>query len=346
MAVIILADDGVPFDGTSPDTGPLGGAEAAVIGLLEGLAARGHTVTAYTRCAQPVAVRGVAWRSLGDGLPRSADLYIANRAHHLIAACPGARRQMFWVHNPASYLLKLRYLLPLWRVKPVIVFSGAYHARTYPAWAPAGGRKIVPYGLPDVFRQDKTERSPPAPVAIFTSNPLRGLDGLLDLWADHIHPALPQARFLVHSGLGTYRGGADRHRAAMEAVLAKAQSLTAKGVICRDPLPRAALIPVLKAARLMLYSGDVGETFCLAVGEAQALGLPAVVRPIGSLPERVRDGQTGFVAADDAAMAARAIALLSDDALWSAQHRAALAFQGGWGWDQAAAEIETLLMAR
>ncbi|KJV08570.1 hypothetical protein VZ95_16960 [Elstera litoralis] len=343
MAEIVLADDGVPFDGTSPDTGPLGGAEAAVVGLLEALAARGHRVTGVTRCAAPVMVRGVQWRPLGDGLPRSADLYIANRAHHLIAACPGATRQMFWIHNPATYLLKPRYLWPLWRVKPAIVFSGAYHASTYPAWAPAGERLIIPYGLPEVFRTDKAERAPPAPLAIFTSNPLRGLDGLLDLWADHIHPALPQARFLVHSGLGTYRGGADRHRAAIEAVLAKAQSLAGKGVMCRDPLPRAELIPVLKAARLMLYSGDVGETFCLAVGEAQALGLPAVVRPIGSLPERVRDGETGFVAADDSAMAARARALLSDDDLWQRQHRAALALQGNWGWDSAAAKVETLL---
>lgn len=346
MAAIVLADDGVPFDGTSPETGPLGGAEAAVVGLLEALAARGHRVAAFTRCPSPVSVRGVDWHPLAQGLPPSADLYIANRSHHLIAACPGARRQMFWIHNPAGYLLKPRYLWPLWRVKPAIVFSGAYHASTYPAWAPAGARRIIPYGLPEVFRTDRADRAPPPPVAIFTSNPLRGLDGLLDLWAEQIHPALPQARFIVHSGLGTYRGGADRHRTAIEAVLAKAHRLADKGVLCRDPLPRADLIPVLKAARLMLYSGDVGETFCLAVGEAQALGLPAVVRPIGSLPERVRDGETGFVAVDDAAMAARAVALLSDDSLWQRQHRAALALQGAWGWDQAAAEVETLLERR
>lgn len=346
MAQILITDDGVSFDGTSPDTGPLGGAEAAVVGLVEALAARGHVVTALTRCSAPVTVRGVHWAPIAGGIPESADLYIANRSHHLIAACPQAKRRMFWIHNPAGYLLKPRYLWPLWRKKPVIVFSGAYHASTYPAWAPSGGRKIVPYGLPEVFRADKTERPPPAPVAVFTSNPLRGLEALLDLWATRIHPVMPEARFLIHAGLGTYRGGADRHRVAIEAALAKADSLADKGVIRRDPLPRAELIPVLKAARLMFYAGDVGETFCLAVAEAQALGLPAVVRPIGSLAERVRDGQTGFVAQDDAAMAARALDLLRDDALWSAQHRAALSEQGNWGWDQAAAEIEALLERR
>lgn len=343
MARILLTDDGIPFDGTSPDTGPLGGAEGAVVGLLEALAARGHTVTALTRCSASVTVRGVAWQPITKGIPSSADLYIANRSHHLIAACPHAVRRVFWVHNPASYLLKARYLWPLWRWQPTILFSGAYHASTYPAWAPAGGRKIIAYGLAAGFRADKTPRPPPPPVAIFTSNPLRGLDRLLDLWATRVHPYLPQAQFLIHSGTATYQGAADRHRDAIRTVLAKAQGMAAQGVICRDPLPRAALIPVLRAARVMLYGGDRNETFCFAVAEAQALGVPAVVGNIGSLPERVYDGETGFVAVDDAAMAHHTLTLLSDDTLWSAQHCAALARQGNWGWDEVAADLETEL---
>jgi glycosyltransferase involved in cell wall biosynthesis len=46
----------------------------------------------------------------------------------------------------------------------------------------------------------------------------------------------------------------------------------------------------------MLYGGHRVEAFCLAVAEAQALGVPAVVRPIAAMPERVRDGITGFIA--------------------------------------------------
>ena len=66
----------------------------------------------------------------------------------------------------------------------------------------------------------------------------------------------------------------------------------------------------------MLYRGDPGETFCLALAEAQAMGLPAVVKPLGSTPERVIDGVTGRVAEDDDGFAAAAVALLRDDNLW------------------------------
>ena len=96
----------------------------------------------------------------------------------------------------------------------------------------------------------------------------------------------------------------------------------------------------MRRARVMLYGGHRVEAFCLAVAEAQALGVPAVVRPIAALPERVRDGVTGFLAHDDEAFARRAVALLTDDGLWRAQHEASLRLQQGWSWDEMAARFE------
>ena len=55
----------------------------------------------------------------------------------------------------------------------------------------------------------------------------------------------------------------------------------------------------------------------------------------------MRDGVTGFVAPDDETFARRAIALLTDDGLWRAQHEAALRLQQGWSWDEMAARFET-----
>src|SRR5262249_56634647 len=105
-------------------------------------------------------------------------------------------------------------------------------------------------------------------------------------------------------------------------------------------VPMAELAGKLRAARVMLYRGDVNETFCLAVAEAQALGLPAVVTPLGSLPERVQDGVTGTVASDDDTFVAAAVALLTDDTLWQIRHQAAIARQKGISWDEVAARFE------
>ena len=53
MAHIVMADDGIAFDGTSAEAGPLGGAETAFVALAEALAARGHRVEARSHCRAP-----------------------------------------------------------------------------------------------------------------------------------------------------------------------------------------------------------------------------------------------------------------------------------------------------
>ena len=191
MADIVMTDDGIEFDGASLDQGPLGGAETAFVSMALALSARGHRVRVWNRCAAPMESDGVAWAPLPEGLPETCDLYIANRSDKLLRLVKGAKRTIFWIHNPASYLLKYRYLWKLWYRRPTIVFSGAYHAESYPSWAPDGGRVVVPYGISEVFRTITRDDVPPPPRAIFTSSPLRGLDWLLDVWRDRIRPACP-----------------------------------------------------------------------------------------------------------------------------------------------------------
>lgn len=342
MAHIVLSDAGIAFDGTTPRTRPLGGAEGAFVALAEALAARGHRVEVRNACAAPVDVAGVAWRPLAEGFPAACDLHIANRSDKLLRALPGARRTAFWVHNPCRYLLKARYLWKLAVTRPVIVCLGAYHLSTLPAWVPDGGRVVIPHGLPDTFLH-AAPREPPAPRAVFTSNPLRGLDWLLDRWERDIRPQVPEAGLDLYCGPGVYGSVGDRKADEMRRVLDRARALAGAGVVLHEPLPREALAAVLQEARVMLYPGDLNETFCFAVAEAQALGLPAVVLNQGALPERVRSGGTGFVAADDTAFVSDAVRLLRDDALWRKLHRAALAEQRSWTWNDAAAAFERLL---
>ncbi len=337
-AFVVMADDGIAFDGAAAASGPLGGAETAFVALAEALAARGHRVAAYSNCRAPLDHNGVRWAPLAGGVPDRCDLYIGNRGHRVIGLSR-PRRRLFWLHNPGGYLRKPRFALRLARYRPLLVTSGAYHRATIPAWLPSGGRVVIPYGVLDRFRR-AAEREPPPPHAVFTSNPLRGLGWLLDLWTQRIAPAVPGAELHIYAGPAVY--GQTRNP-AMAAVLDRAAALGARGVRLHAPVGREALAGVLAASRVMLYRGDPGETFCLALAEAQAMGVPAVVQPRGAVAERVVDGETGRVAADDAAFAAAAIAALADDALWRRWHRAALARQRGLGWDEVAARFEMLI---
>lgn len=339
MARIVMADDGIAFDGRTLDERPLGGAETSFVEMANALAARGHEVLVCNRCDGPVVHRGVSWRPLAEGIPDTADLYIPNRGDKLLKHCRGAARTIFWIHNPAGYLMKWRYQWKLaWR-RPVIVFSGASHASTYPGWGFSGGRETVPYGLTDLFCH-AGERPVPAPRAVFTSNPMRSLDWLLDLWESRIRPAVPAAELHVFAGTATYGAAGAAKAGRMGPVLERAAATA--GVVLRGPVPKTQLVDELAAARALLYRGDIGETFCSAVAEAQAMGVPGVVEDIACMGERIVDGKTGFVVRGADAFAEASIRLLADDAVWTAFHRDCLALQRSWRWDHAAAEFERI----
>ena len=339
MASVVMADDGIPFDGAMAEEEPLGGAETAFVALAEALARRGHEVTVYNRCRTARRHKGVCWAPLSGGIPTACDLYIGNRGHRVIGHIRKAGCRLFWLHNPAGYLAKPRNVWRLAWYRPILITTGTYHAGTVPFWLPCGGREIIPYGILDRFRE-ATPREPPPPRAIFTSNALRGLDWLLDLWVGSIAPAVPEAELHIYAGASVYGGSTVP---AMEKVLAHADTLTAFGIRRFAPIGHKELAAALMRARVMLYRGDPGETFCLALAEAQAMGVPAVVKPLGSACERVINGKTGRIVEEDDDFAATAIAALGDDELWRRWHRAALADQRGISWDVVAARFEDLM---
>jgi len=344
MARILLADDGVEFDGQSLERGPLGGVESSIINLTAELAKRGHEVYVLNNCPGRLDHEGVSWKQISSGdWPDGVDLYIANRGDKLIPLMPGAKRTVFWVHNPARYLMKWRYLSKLWRYKPAIIFIGQVHASTYPAWAPGGERIVIPYGLSDNFCCAESVSAPPPPRAIFTSNPLRSLDWLLDLWMTQIQPKVPDAELHLFTGADTYGAVGEEKIEPMRRVLEKAETMVANGVVLRGAVSKTTLINEFRSARCMLYRGDINETFCLAVGEAQAMGVPAVVQDFGSVVERVVDNETGFIRPTDAGFAEAAVRLLSDDVLWRRHHDLALSTQRSWRWPDAAASFEALV---
>ena len=78
------------------------------------------------------------------------------------------------------------------------------------------------------------------------------------------------------------------------------------------------VVPLLSVADLFLLPSEQ-ESFGLAALEAMACGVPVIASRVGGLPEVVAEDETGYLCApgDVDAMAARAIALLSDEG----QHR-------------------------
>lgn len=336
MKKIVYIADGTPFNSRFLAAGPLGGAESACIHFVTALARQGHRVTVYTTAMDAYQEGNLEWRPLNTFTSESADIVFAHRSPHLFSDYPiQATQKILYLHNPAGYLSKWKHRKHLYKHKPDVIFSGKYHASTWPPLLPKTTRHITPYAI-DPLYTNAPPRPCPKPKAIFTSNPLRSLDWLLETWSQHIFPRCPVAELHLFTGPEVYRGLKPHTYAAMKTIIEQAHSLQDQGVVINKPIPKEQLVNELRSSRVMLYRGDPGESFCLALGEAQAIGVPVVTEGIGSCKERLIDGKTGFIAVGQQRFADKAIALLSDDTLWQHQHHAALS-QPSYTWDDAVA---------
>jgi hypothetical protein len=345
MASIIIADKTRHYDGRYLETQPLGGTESSVIQLARELARRRHEVTVYTNCDRPIEHEGVRWKPLSKTPPFTCDLYIAVHQPELLGFVKRPKRRAIWVVWPVNQLKHYKKIWRSWWYRPVPVLISLHQARMYSPFLPHRDPHIViPHGLPNDVRGHLPLQNVPPRRAIFTSRPTLNLRELVEIWTARVLPRVPDAVLDIY-GVHNLQPGQDAWQAWEGSYLpAGVPAQMKQSVQVHPSVGRKALIEAIRSARVLLYLGHKAEAFCLAVAEAQALGVPAVVGPIAAVPERVIDGVTGFHRADPQQFSDAAVALLTDDGLWRRQHKAALRHRQGISWSEAAGRFEAALL--
>ena len=334
-----MMDQDSEFNGETARVSPLGGTESAFVSLAEAFAKLGHNVVAMTKITKDLVYEGVHWKSINSSINK-CDLSIVNRAPELLDRIPTASKSILWLHNPANYLSKLRNFRRLFFKRITVICSGKYHFDTLPSWIKSRA-VILPLGITDeLFLCETTPEKAPDPEVIFTSNPERGLAWLVDIWHNKIITAVPNAKLNVYAGSKTYGG---RHEDLMTNILNDITNLKEESIKVFEPIEKKYLFKKISESRAMLYLGDKGETFCLAVAEAQALGLPCIVKPIGCLAERVKHNLTGEVIMDDTSFVNSAINILTNDKDWSFYRDNCIKLQRDFKWENIAKKYLNLI---
>ncbi len=318
----------------------IAGTQTAFIELSRAFEQLGFVVNVHTETVRVFENEVRTWTQLSQvDTSITYDLMIVNVSPYLFENFKHvkARKKILWIHNEAKYLLywhRLKYLL---RYRPIVVFSGDYHKSTLPFFIPTGGRKVIPYGIGEkVLNMTPSNSKERNKKIYFTSNPLRSLRWLVDLWVSQIHPLHPEAELHVFAGWKTYGAWGISVKNRMQKEIEYASQFAINNIVIRDVLPKEELFSEMEKGRAMFYKGDRAETFCLAVAEAQALGLPAVVCDLGSMKERVEHGITGFVAQSDEEFVEYTNRVLIDDELCEKLSLAAKNKHSGMNWLKAA----------
>lgn len=181
-----------------------------------------------------------------------------------------------------------------WRLRPEVIYTSA-------ADRTADGRDgvVIPLGI-DLERFAVDRRPEPIIGTVARLVPQKGLDVLLAA-VPNVVERHPEVRVLI-VGDGPLRAELERQAAGLPVDFA--------GEVADVPRQLARFQVFALPSRF--------EGLCLAVIEAQSVGVPVVATPVGGIIESVLDGETGLlVPVDDPSALAEAIVRLLDDELLS-----------------------------
>lgn len=341
--LITLVDDSFAFNGSTPAYQPLGGAEKAFASLPAALVKRGHVVRAINRSPHAMGIDNVSWVNWEGRRPPITEVLIAFRKPSLLEFTRATNARILWVASPAAYLSTPVATDLLARTNARLVFFSEAQHDTFDGTAPGIARTIAP-GVRNEYRDvGPMEVLGKPPIAITTAHPKNGLEWLLDCWLERIQPRVPEAQLHVYSAvLRKAELGVKPIPEELKQLYGKVLGAGSKGIALKAPGGDFMMASDYRHARVHLYPSSEIDLLCTTLLESQAVGVPAVCRPLGAAKERIIETQSGFVADDAEAFADHAIRLLTDDEAFNKASEVARRQARARSWESVASEFETL----
>ncbi|HLI10580.1 MAG TPA: glycosyltransferase [Alphaproteobacteria bacterium] len=276
--------------------------------------------------------------------PSTCDVLIAFRKPELLDFVSGANRRLLWLATPIGYLEAEGNPALLDVHRPTLVFLGASHRTAYRNGAKALHAEIIQPGIGSAYLDFKATAPRHPPYAVATSHPHLGLEWLVKLWSERVHPACPHAELRLYSAALHRIASGGAVLEPFRSVAAAALAARDKGVAIYPPASDPEMAEAYRGARAHLYPGDRREVYCHTLAESQAAGLPAVARPFPAIAELVEDQASGKLVADDEAFARGVLSLLEDDETHQRMSEKARERSAGRSWDKAAAAFEAVML--
>ncbi len=342
---IWTGEDPIRWSPTEIERSGLGGTETAVVRVAEELALGGYEVGVFGN-VETGSHRGVRYGSAGE--------FVADDAAVLWLRMPPRSedlgrpaRSLAWVHqrdlgagfsSRDAELLDGVLAVSAWHRDLILT---AHPGLTDRVTIVGNGVELGLFTPPE----DGADR---CPRVLFTSQPERGLDVLLELWPA-VRERVPEAE-LAWCYAPVYDRIADRgwvadHRQRV-ADLADQPGATPLG-----PLPKPELAELMRNSSVWAhpswatpFSAFFDETSCIAAMEAQATGLCVVASAWGALPETIRVGE--LIDPEGApgepwraALIEALVSALTNASLQARAAREGPAEMANRGWDAVAASI-------
>ena len=294
---ILMAVQGMPFDGNTDKQKGLGGSETAGLQLSREMVKRGHSVTIFSNLPdKPGRFDGVSYLPIQDFTRYAAstphDVTIVQRDPGGFNLALRSKLNVLWCHDLGLRRFHNSFRASLWNVDYVAPVSH-WHGRQLCDIYGLPPELIAPMrngiDLDEIGKVTRKKITKDPNAVVFASRPERGLDLLLS----SVFPRLLER----NPNLTLYVAGYENTTEQMAPFYQHCQQLMANlGPRAKwlGGLKKADLYSLYASARAMLYvSRSFKEVSCLTAMEAAACGLPFVSTTLGALPETVGQAE-GF----------------------------------------------------
>jgi glycosyltransferase involved in cell wall biosynthesis len=308
---LALYNRGIPFDGRTAFTQPLGGSETSIVQMARELARLGHDVTVYSTRpnggmgggrpspAENDSQDGIDspkykdWSEFFHDYPSASwDVLISFRSFDPFLTGRVAPRMIFWCGDaPDQPVLKHFGHSTLQNNIDLILCVSQWHRRSFLEAFDLPTEKVVATRngfCPEIVPNAPTQRD--WTRCAYSSTPFRGLDVLLRMFP-LMRQRIMTLRLDVFSSMKVYGWNRDADQQAFGSIYKAAMQ---PGVTWHGSVPQPALMKHLSSTGLFLYPNTFAETSCMAAIEAQACGAVVVTTDRAALGETVENGRTGI----------------------------------------------------
>jgi len=303
---VAIYNRGIPFDGNTPFTQPLGGSETSIVHMARELVHAGHDVTVYSTRPNtgagtvPPAVESSSspapqyksWNEFFQDYPVAQwDVVISFRSFDPFLTGRIAPRMIFWSGDASDQPALQHFEHEALQNNIDLIFCvSEWHRQSFiDAFSLPVDKVIATRNgfCPDLTPEPSAHRD--WTRCAYSSTPFRGLDILLQVFPQ-LRQRIPTLRLDVFSSMEVYGWSPEADQEVFGVLYETARQ---PGVTLHGSIPQPQLLKHLSRSGLFLYPNTFAETSCMAAIEAQACGVVVITTYRAALSETVVNGKTG-----------------------------------------------------
>ncbi len=297
--ILIIDNSNLSYSGNDLNGTILRGTETSLILLSEQFVKMGYKVDFANEIDDFIEVNGVNYFNKKK-IDKSNiyDLAIAISDANQFKLSSALKNVVFSVSNqPIEKFLRKKQLLPFLKYKPTVVTLCNYQFKKRSYFTSFYGKEIIPITSDPKFLNYEVDANYiPDKKVVYNIRSNRNLERLIKIWIEKIYPVNKEFKLFITPNLIDYN-----------------EKLKNKNIFLRKIGTRHEMIDELKEYRALTYLGHKSDIFTLTAEEAVKLCLPVVTLGIGSLSDRVKHFESGFIASNDQEFANYTIKLMNDD---------------------------------